>query len=137
MACNYKMACNGDYTTAVVIEGPGKKIPLILNPGKPLPHFWKFPGGRSEEGETPEETAIREVAEETGLTLERVVGFEAMNRGDHMLHFFGAKVPSFEGLAKTGRDGERVALFTYEEIIEMVDFFGPHRELLDSICQRA
>jgi ADP-ribose pyrophosphatase YjhB (NUDIX family) len=131
------MAADGRYATAVVIEGPGKKIPLVLNPNKPLPHFWKFPGGRSERGEIPEETAIREIAEETGLTLNRVAELATMDRGDHMLHLFGAKIPSFDGLAQTGIDGEQVALFSYEEIIAMVDFFGPHRELLDGICQRA
>jgi len=37
---------------------------------------WAFPGGRMDDGETPEETALRELAEEVGLQLEsdRVVG---------------------------------------------------------------
>ena len=30
---------------------------------------WEIPGGRSEEGESPVDTAIREVWEETGLTV--------------------------------------------------------------------
>ena len=37
---------------------------------------WAFPGGRMEEGEHPEETALRELAEEVGLQLapERIMG---------------------------------------------------------------
>jgi 8-oxo-dGTP diphosphatase len=33
---------------------------------------WQFPAGEQEPGETPEQTAVREVAEEVGLTVTRV-----------------------------------------------------------------
>jgi 8-oxo-dGTP diphosphatase len=32
--------------------------------------LWAFPGGKSEPGETPEQTAIREVREEVGIDIE-------------------------------------------------------------------
>ena len=37
--------------------------------------FYGFPKGHMEENETEEETALREVAEETGLTITLVPGF--------------------------------------------------------------
>lgn len=50
----------------VVIEHNGKILQVKHQYGK---NMWTFPGGRSEEGESFEETARREIVEETGLVL--------------------------------------------------------------------
>ncbi len=67
--CLYESSCG-----AVVFreEGGGKKFLLIRN--KRSAH-WGFPKGHIEPGETNEETAIREVLEETGLNIEILQGF--------------------------------------------------------------
>lgn len=41
---------------------------------------WSFPKGHVEEGETEEQTAIREVFEETGITIELLSGYREVSR---------------------------------------------------------
>ena len=44
--------------------------------------FWSFPKGHMEAGETEQETALREIKEETGLDLELIEGFRATGQYD-------------------------------------------------------
>lgn len=64
--------------------------------GKSLAGYAEFPGGRVEDGETPEQAAIRECLEETGL-LVRVVGSYGNCRHEYshdavQLHFLACRV---------------------------------------------
>jgi 8-oxo-dGTP diphosphatase len=45
------------------------QVLLIQRAFEPLAGMWTLPGGRSEPGERPEETAIREIREELGLLI--------------------------------------------------------------------
>ena len=53
---------------ACALVDPDNRILLAQRPdGKTLAGLWEFPGGKVEAGETPEETVIRELAEELGI----------------------------------------------------------------------
>jgi 8-oxo-dGTP diphosphatase len=51
---------------AIVERG---RVLLIKRAYAPYQNLWTLPGGRRDPGETPAETAIREVAEELGLAV--------------------------------------------------------------------
>lgn len=60
-----------NVTGAVLTDGD-KVLAARRGPGKALPGFWEFPGGKIEAGETPEESLARELEEE--LLCQAAVG---------------------------------------------------------------
>jgi 8-oxo-dGTP diphosphatase len=56
-----------------VVERDGSFLIGQRPPGVPLAGLWEFPGGKVEPGESPQQAAIRECREETGLEV-TVVG---------------------------------------------------------------
>jgi len=58
---------------AIIFFDNEKREFLIISNEK---ERWDFPKGHIEEGETPEQTAVREVKEETGLDIEFIDGFK-------------------------------------------------------------
>lgn len=102
------------------IESSGSKVILFDKDGKlviylrdnkpdiPFPNTWDLLGGGVEEGETPEQAAIRELEEEIGIsvqTVHKLSDYVVMDRW--IFHIFWAKidVPVAE---LTLREGQRL-----------------------------
>jgi 8-oxo-dGTP diphosphatase len=61
---------NVTLVVACALVDVDKRVLMAQRPeGKPLAGLWEFPGGKVERGERPEQTLIRELHEEIGITV--------------------------------------------------------------------
>lgn len=115
----------------VIISEEG--VVLIRRGTEPFAGQWALPGGFVEVGETVEEAAIREAAEETGLAVEvaRLVGVysdpERDPRGHNVSVAFLARVLSGELSAAT--DASEVALIDPSSVELAFD----HRRIVNDV----
>ncbi|MFW6597474.1 NUDIX hydrolase [Propionibacteriaceae bacterium Y2011] len=96
-------------TARVIMVDPADRVLLFADsdPGLPAYGWWVTPGGGIDAGETAEQAAVREVAEETGavITEDQLIGPLARR---HVVHgysdqvvdidelFYGVRVDAFE-----------------------------------------
>ncbi len=72
--CLYEKSCG-----AIIIHKSGENNHKVLLVKNHNGRYWSFPKGHVEKGETEEETAIREIKEETGLDVEIVDSFREVS----------------------------------------------------------
>jgi len=87
--------------------------------------LWEIPAGRIEQGESPEEAAIRESGEETGLSCEivgKVAGFYlAAGFATEYMHMFEMRVTGLSQAKPDEDEAIEVHFLTLEEISILVD----------------
>jgi len=61
---------NVTLVVACALVDADRRVLIAQRPeGKPLAGLWEFPGGKVDPGERPEQTLIRELHEEIGITV--------------------------------------------------------------------
>lgn len=103
---------------AAILEKENKIFIAKKREGKPLAGLWEFPGGKIEEGETPEESLIRELMEEMNIKVRvnEYVGESIYDYGDgKVISLKGFTAEIIEGDIKL-TDHDEYKWVTLEEI---------------------
>ena len=92
-----------------LVDADGRVLLAQRPEGKSLAGLWEFPGGKVEQGETPEETLIRELQEEVGI-MTKVACLAPLTFASHTYDDFHLLMPlyvcrRFEGVAQ-GLEGQ-------------------------------
>lgn len=132
----------------ILVDREGRVLMQLRddNPRIMFPGFWGLTGGAALEGESPEETARREVTEETGLTLGRIDPFRAYylgepaaggaakatgskSKAEYEVYVYHAPclTPAEELVCGEGRE---LRFFSPEELAEIAIAYN-HRDVLD------
>ena len=110
---------------------------LLLVTARVDPTVWVLPKGHIERGESPEETAVREVFEEAGVTA-RIVEFLAVSRpvvrgvSQHIQYFL------MERLAEeAATEGRRIAWLDEETAIRRITHESSREVLVEAFARLA
>ncbi|MFJ8583654.1 NUDIX hydrolase [Streptomyces sp. NPDC093595] len=102
--------------------------------------MWQFPAGAIEPGETPEEAAVRETLEETGLEVKaiRLLGQRVHPKTGREMSYTAAEVVAGEAHVADEEELAEVAWVAHDEIADYVPYglFGPVQEYLDETLPR-
>ena len=95
-----------------LIDVDGRVLIAERPAGKPLAGLWEFPGGKVEDGERPEDTLIRELHEELGITVSEPC-LAPLTFASHSYRDFHLLMPLYvcrrwEGMV-AAREGQRLA----------------------------
>lgn len=110
--------------SSAILERNGRFL-LVLRSNPPSADMYAFPGGRAEEGETPDQTALRELAEETGIAARNPRLFASYDLkteaqdGTISSHFFLSVFlvdADADAVAEAADDASGIGWYTIEEI---------------------
>jgi ADP-ribose pyrophosphatase YjhB (NUDIX family) len=111
--------------SSAIVERAGRFL-LVRRGNPPAANLYAFPGGRAEPGETPAETALRELEEETGVVGSNPRLFETYEllpeagvAGSHYLLSVFRVDADGNSLAEARSDAVDVGWFLPEEIEDL------------------
>ena len=129
--CNEPLYENPTPATCLVLVDDKDRLLLVKRSVEPKKGFWCLPGGFIELGETPDQGALRELEEETGLSgeIEMLLGVTT-SPGNHngRILMIGYLVKSYNGRLRAGDDAMDVAYFPTKNFPEIA--FESHKKFI-------
>lgn len=130
-ACNVPIYENPIPATCLVLIDNEDRVLLVKRRVDPKKGFWCLPGGFIELKETPEQAALRELEEETGLSgkIQMLLGVtsSASPQYDTVL-MVGYLIKEYSGLLEPGDDASDAAYFEYNKLPEIA--FQSHMKFI-------
>jgi 8-oxo-dGTP diphosphatase len=132
--------------TETVTEKPGISAAIIVQDGRVLmvrrrisegELMWQFPAGGIEPGEVAEDAAVRETAEETGLTVKalRLLGERVHPKTGRLMSYTACEPISGEARVADDEELDAITWAAHSELPGLVPYglFEPVQEYLDGV----
>ncbi len=122
VACQEPLYENPLPATCLVVADNRQGILLVRRGVEPKIGYWCLPGGFMELDETPEQAALRELREETGLIgrIDTLLGVSANpSKLYQTVLMIGYLVKQYEGIPMAGDDATDIAFFDKQNLPEI------------------
>ncbi|MBN1655818.1 MAG: NUDIX domain-containing protein [Deltaproteobacteria bacterium] len=129
--CDQVLYENPIPATCLVVIDNKNRVLLVRRSVQPEIGAWCLPGGFIELGEPPEQAALRELREETGLEgrVEKLLGvFAQESEQYHTVMIVGYLIKDFTGAPRAGDDASDIAFYGPETLPDIP--FASHREFV-------
>ena len=129
--CNETFYENPVPATCIVTIDDKERVLLVKRNVEPKSGFWCLPGGFIELGEKPEEGALRELEEETGLKgkIGMLLGVTSSPSPQYdTVLMVGYLVKNYSGLLNAGYDAAEAGWFHYKDLPEIA--FQSHLQFI-------
>ncbi|MBF0119741.1 MAG: NUDIX hydrolase [Desulfobacterales bacterium] len=129
--CNDPLYENPVPATCTVLIDEEERVLLVKRNVEPKKGYWCLPGGFMEIGEMPEQGALRELEEETGLDgqIELLLGVTADNSERYgTVLMLGYLVKKYSGALSPSDDASEAVYFSEGDLPEIA--FSSHQKMI-------